>query len=299
MCADYLYWKTYQDNLEYGANVAVVNDGTNSTINSTLLAPQYDANNGFKVFADIIYPNSCWQIGATYTRISSKVGNSTAVNPATIDSHFIVLNSQRFPVFTAFTSNNINLSSLKSSFTSTLNYLDLDIAREINLGFFDITPHMGLRGLWLRQKLALDGFAPDTTTAPGFTIFSNFTEQLDGYGLEAGFDADLKLWYGFSVVGKLGGSLLYARVNVHETVSGVSNTTAAVTSINASDTIYHLCPTVDGFIGLQYVATCFCYPFELHAGWEQHLIVNANRFSVFDYADLTLQGLTVGGSVRF
>lgn len=286
--ADWIYWKAFQDNLEY----ALAASGSPTRPQLTALAPNFKANSGFRVFADYILCDNSWKIGAIYTRLHAKANNN-----ANLASTITTLNIITFPIFTVVPTGN-TFSSLNSSWTDDVNYFDLDIAREFCLcPCLAITPHMGLRGVWLRQKFNIDGriIAPEGRSG-AFT--SRFSEHFDGYGVEGGLHGHLRIGCGFSLVGHVGGSLLYARIKTNESVTFFS-APGVVTNPTLHREIFHVSPMLDTFIGLEYQRNCWCYPVDLHLGWEQHIIIDSSHLSQLQYADLSLQGLTLGASVRF
>lgn len=282
--ADWLYWKAFQDDLEY----AFANTGTFTSPQLTALAPNFKANSGFRVFGEYILCDNSWKFGAIYTRLYAK-----ASNDSTLSSNVTLLNTTNFPIFLVLPTNSI-FSNFSSSWEDTINYFDLDIAREFCLcPCLAITPHMGLRGVWRREKFNING----TITLPQGALVARFHEQFDGYGVEGGLHGHLRIGCGFSLVGHVGGSLLYARIKTEESANFES--LSIVFNPFLSRKIFHISPMLDTFIGLEYQRNCWCYPVELHLGWEQHIIMNSSHLSTINYSDLTLQGLTLGASVRF
>ena len=58
-------------------------------------------------------------------------------------------------------------------------------------------------------------------------------------------------------------------------------------------------PMFDAFVGLQYANTWNNFGFNIHAGWEEHIIFDTSDFSLSSSGTTTLQGLTLGASVAF
>ena len=127
-----------------------------------------------------------------------------------------------------------------------------------------------------------------------------FKEQFQGYGAEGGLWGDWQIGYGFSVIGHIGGSVLYTKTKIHERITQLpidSQSVSEENSVHERSRIYSGTPTIDYFIGLQYV-DCIC---DMHvsakAGWEQQILFNANQFATT--GNLATQGLTLGLDVAF
>ena len=287
--ADWLYWKAFQDDLEYGEHVTIVT-GATTTRDTSEIMPEFNPNSGYRIFVENGFFEQ-WCLSGIYTHISSKAGNSLNLDPANIASDFINLNTSNFPALAALTG--AAFSSLDANWSSDFSYFDLDLSRPIYLSAcFGIKPHLGFRALWRKQKLDLDGVAPGAGI-----LTSAFTEKYDGCGVEGGLSAHLQLGWGLSLSGHLGGSLLYARIKVKENFQVLSD--GQITLLSVGNTIFHLTPMMDAFLGLQYEGHLCSYPINFHAGWEQHTIHNATHLNLLRYSDFTLQGLTLGGSIIF
>lgn len=285
--ADWLYWNADQSNLVLASEV-FSEDGT---VNTNVLSTDFKARNGYRIFADYTFCNNEWNIGAIFTHALGKGNDSANVDPESIDTSFIVLNSTSFPIFNSLIG--LFLSSVSYDWDLRLNYFDLDLSRPYPLcSSLVINPHIGFRGLWMRQNLNLRGFVPAVTA----TVNTTMKDKMNAYGVEGGMEANWNIACGFSIIGHLGGSLLYAKINTEQNFVA---TDGDVVTIHVSDTTHNASPTIDSFIGLQYVNNCWGCPINLHGGWEQHIIFEANHFQIFNNANLTVQGLTLGGSLCF
>lgn len=289
--ADWIYWKIYQDNMDLGAEVSSFRVNGTQQIQSEVICPHFSTSNGFKVFANYLFCGLNWQLGAFYTRLNSRCSGNDVITNYDPQSNFIVLDSLNFPIFTVLTSNNQNFSELNSIWCSNFNYFDLDFSRVLGqCQGFAILPHLGFRVMWFKEQLFVNG------ASPVVTFHSRLQEKYVGFGVEGGLTANFPLICGFSFKGQIGGSLLYAKFDNHEAIQ-VFPPDAPVT-ISVGRNIYHLSPTIDGFIGLQYQNCWSCGLLTLHAGWEEHIIIDANHFSLRS-SDFTLEGLTLGGSFTF
>ena len=292
--AEWLYWQDFQDNMAYATEVQQIT-GEHLTINSKALSPPFKLSNGCRVFACYTPNEKPWTINAQLTHFSTQNSKNTGINLENFNADFIVLNANSFPIFTLFDQFQIHFANLDSQWSSNLNYADIDFIYPFypRLGCV-LSPHFGLRGSWMKQSLNLQGFSPQGDE-DGFHITSRFKEKYWGIGVEGGLNASFNLGCGFSIVGAINGALLYARIGMTQVLEfDISD----FTTVNVDETIKHLTPWVDGFIGINYEGCMGCFLFNLHAGWEQHVLMNANLFPLFS-SNYNLQGLTLGGSLLF
>lgn len=299
--ADWLYWKTEESKLDYGAAVTSVGSNDNIVISSTILAPKFEYNSGFRVFANYKTCNELWNFSAIYTHVPTTASSHfTAVDGP--QTNFASLFDATFPIFTAISST--TYSSLHSRWKTCFNYFDFDVARTFSFcECLQIIPHIGIRALWLHQVFGLSGVAnPSIAVAladgenPVFS--SKLSSCLTSVGLEGGLNGAWQICENLSLVGSVGGSILYASVDSHGTLVAV-NTIDNTVKIKYKD---HNCigmPMFDAFIGVSYDKCCENYNFNVRLGWEEHVIFNTNPFSISDSGTYTLQGLTLGAAVGF
>ena len=187
------------------------------------------------------------------------------------------------------------LEALSNHFRVQLDYVDLDFSRKICLlPCFSITPHVGLRGLWLEMHSKSHGTAgiPFGTTNQNF----HFREKLNdwGIGIEGGLWMQWSMECGLSLLGHVGGSVLW--YNERFTNSTQTSTTAAGGALLSNaiskfkTTTRTGTPTFEYFLGVQYEFDLCGYDLQFIAGWEQFFI---------DFEFYNFQGLTTGLGVNF
>lgn len=283
--ADWLYWEAQQSQMELATKVT-----TSGTLtNSSPVFPDFQYTSGYRV--NIGYHlNACWTLRAALTHLPSSASTSSVAGPQPDNS--ISLNSTLYPIYTIFTQGGTTFSSLDLNWSLDTYYLDA----YVNYAFcpcrlISLEPYLGLRGFWMKQKLEASGFS----VADGATFTSSAKEKFNGGGLIGGFKGSCELDWGFSLIGRFGASLVYSKIDTDiEMQSPPANI-----QINGSDLFYKSHPTVDSFIGIQYSANCSCFSCEAHIGWENHIFFHTNQFTLTANGNLTLQGLTLGGSVCF
>ena len=190
-------------------------------------------------------------------------------------------------------------TAVRIKWDTNINNIDADVGYTLPFGeCFRLRPHIGFRATWLDQKYRSyqDNAADSTETQ--FTSAAKYSEKLNGYGVEGGLFADWNIGCGFSLVGHVGGSLIYSKINVTQTTSNIALDTD-VAFLRTSDTIRIGTPSLDYFVGLEYLSNFCETDLCAYLGWEQHVLFDVNQ--LFDYAsgNLYTQGLTLGLNASF
>lgn len=294
--AEWLHWKSEQGQLVIAADVSgTVVDGVENIV-SDPLSPNFSYANGYRIY--INYDLSpTWMFSVAVTHMPSSAGFAVFNDPESVATDNIAFNSISFPFLLSVTSNPaVQFSSGESQWDLDLYYLDINIGRTfVPCSWLSISPYAGVRGYWLKEELFISGTSP---SLEGSAFFTEQTEKLYGAGIQAGVYGNWQLGYGFSLIGQFGGSLLYSHVKGEGDLSGEA-VGVEVLRVSYDEISHRSLPTVDSLIALQY-ATCICNMFtELHIGWENHLFFSVNDFSLTADGNLSMQGLTLGGSIRF
>jgi hypothetical protein len=189
----------------------------------------------------------------------------------------------------------LDVTRADASIKVRLNYVDLDFSKKLCLmPCFVVTPHIGVRGLWLdyHQRVRGVGFIEDFDTNRVALRKQKFKDV--GYGIEGGFWMQWNMNCGLSLVGHLGGSVLSIEDKYH---SGRRVIQVDDTNVVTDDEIdlYKSAfksgtTTFDYYIGLQYNYTVCGYDILFKAGWESFFV---------DFDSFHFQGLTTGLSVNF
>ncbi len=283
--ADYLYWKTKQDDL----TAFFIDQSTNINNDTiTLNNPRFSHESGFRVYAGYEFPCTEWQVEAIYTYAPGK-GHY---------KHLVAGEKYNIDFF--------NISKLSGHWTSVLSYLDLEAARTIHCGdYFDIRPHMGVRLLWGDQRQFIDGLlVPDNdgVTTDLFDLERN-KQKYHGYGIEGGLWTEWHVWCNVSFVGHFGGSIISLKERNHNSYisrlsdgSGSSIDTDTTVVKNRLDTYT---PSLDAYLGIKYHANFCSVDVNAKLGWESHLWFDLGRVTLIDTGNLGMHGLTAGLDVSF
>lgn len=289
--AEWLYWRADQSEMTIASDVASFN--TNALFESSVIKPDFGYDSGYRLFAD--YALSCdWTWGASFTHAPSHQGGG-AVNDPNSTTDLIAFNVALFPIFTTYNDSSVFLSNIALEWDLDLYYLDTFLKRHYcPCASVHLEPYFGARGFWMRQTFSTSGTNPTAQA----TLASEFKEKFYGGGLLGGLWGQWDLGcFGLSVLGKFGGSLVFSRV--HTALAVDADLAGTPLDLRADDNSYKSHPSLETFIGLQY-SRCLCgYGIELHAGWENQLFFQTNNFTVTSDGNLTLQGLTLGGSINF
>lgn len=283
---DWLYWKVSEAKLDYGAGLREV--GTNTT--SKILRPAFKYDSGYRVFLNYETCDQCWNINAAYTHISTNARKNFN-GTASLNFEFATLFNVNSPLMLALSLN--PLASLNSHWDEEFNYIDLDVSRTFTCcDSLLVIPHIGIRGAWSDQSLRLRG------ANSSFSFTTHLKSRFASIGLEGGVKLDWRLYDGLSLIGHVGGSILYTRFHNHGVfdldVIGISTFDFA-----SKDTFYRGIPMFDSFIGLNY-NSCYCnYAFNVHIGWEHHVVYETNTYFATGFGNTTMQGLTLGAAVSF
>jgi len=296
--ADYLWWKTEQDGLSFGSTTvagsqSISAGGTGSSSSSsgssvvvdatftTNERPSFEFDSGYRVYAGYEFPCDQWELGVSYTYVPTSTNRRTLTASETV-----VIDAGIIPVL-----------SVTGKWNANLNMVDVDVARTLKFGeCFRLRPHVGFRAVWGDQKFHSTILTAATT---GNESVFHFNQKNHAYGIEGGVFADWNFGCGLSLIGHLGGSILYNNIKVSDRIdtATVAATTTFTGSTTIHDTIHTATPTLDYFIGLNYGDSMCDFSYNLYVGYEAHVFFDYGR--LFAAGNYSTQGLTAGLNVGF
>ena len=273
--ADWLYWKVEQQKMAIGVHGEAIG---HNQVKLKVLKPNSEYSNGFKAFVSYTTQDQLWSTSLTATHLSSDASLKASNDFSKGKAFFFDGANFDFPK---------EGSDIDMRWNASINYLDLDVERRLTFcDDLEITPHIGLRGQWISQKVK---FTSLTSKINGV----RFNNSLNGIGLEGGCWGSWNLPFGVSLIGHFGGALVYSTVRdaIKENHGELEMSAPGYVS-NA---------WIDSFVGIAYSRSFDCFSVNFHAGWEHHLVMNTNYFSILNdgHGDMTMQGLTLGASVEF
>lgn len=286
---DYLYWIAQEDGLVF-AQTGKGKDGTSFKGNLEKIDPSWE--NAYRVALGLNFPKEGYDLIGLWTHLSTTSSQSSNGNLFPLWGH---------PDASATSS----ATFAKGHWNLNLNILDLEWGRSSWFGgHFSLRPFFGVRWLKLDQTLKNTYLYESSPVTSGHLLsFSDF----NGGGIRAGAESRYNIPYGFSFWGLISGTLLYGNYNTHLSIKEDSLKIA-----NAKDSTLNPLSTLQLGIGVGWDSH-FCkdrFHIELHLGWEQNLLFNANRMNHYmgalskglyfkEKGNLTLQGLVVGSRFDF
>lgn len=273
--ADFLYWELRQTE-SLGTKFKSTSNGVSTFSKTTSLHPHTKYDPGVRIGFHYQDNCLCWNWGVIWTHL-----NTHTHSHFNADAGGDILTS--------------NVQHAVNKFHSRLDYVDLDVSKRICLlPCFSLTPHIGLRGLWVdtHSRTLGEGAIPASTV--NARLHQSFKFNDKGYGVEGGLWLRWNLDCGLALVGHVGGSVLYYTGKFTSKSSELdTDVTGAVTSDLRSEFKNHLksgTPTFNYFLGVEY-NFCLCgYDLVLNLGWE-HMFLD---FEFYEY-----HGLTTGLAVSF
>jgi hypothetical protein len=220
----FLYWKAFEDNLEYGNLLSL---GSSPIINTKNKDLSYKWGQGGQMALGYIFGDrEQWQLAAEYTFFGppkSKGSNSSNL-------------PDQFRPNWAQGSTGLFSTSSSASWKLNFNTLDLDLGRDFFISqWISINPFFGLRGAWIYQNYKAKYLGNYTAQRDGNLGSLTFNREnsvkmrtsFEGLGIKFGSDFLFHLDRAFSLFGSLGGSAIFGYVNT-KTITDVSYLTSDV-----------------------------------------------------------------------
>jgi Legionella pneumophila major outer membrane protein precursor len=192
-----------------------------------------------------------------------------------------------------------------TTYTIHMNLGDLDLSRRYKISrHFDLSPHVGIRGLWLKRR----GLFTNKNYLNERTGYADFILKDQLIGIECGLDSFYKLPKNFTVFAKLG---LAGLVDKQKTTQKIKSSTLPVdySILNAElQSSTRIVTNVDISVGLMWnhYFSKDRYMLGIEAGYEQHNYLNIQSYTNFERFNQTitdsnfaLQGISVGARIDF
>lgn len=298
--AEWLYWQIQQDNMSYVSRQDLNVANSNAFIYE-VVEPSFDFTSGFRVNIGYELPADTWEMSVVYTYVPSKSGKKREA--ATDD--FAIIPQGNSPLIANLINNpieNPTIEFFEQNWDLAVNNIDFDFARTIHFNdSISIRPHAGFRSMWYTEKQRLYAQVEEDIYNDFSFSVAKGKNKFTGYGIEAGIWGSWMLGCNISVIGHLGGSVMFSKFTVTnqiiETllVSGQEPTIVEFT--DNTDHIKTATPTADVFLGLQYADTLCDLECSVRLGWEQRVLFNTNR--IFGNGNLSMQGLVLGFELGF
>lgn len=191
--AEFLLMRPRQRGLDY----AIVDPKNDLVPQGNLQSARFEMNSGLRVGLGYRVPDSCWEVGFTYTYLHSQ-GHSGAAAP---DGGLL---------YPELTRPGLTDSALTAIANARLGYnvFDLEFARTIDVDeWMQVRLFSGIRFASIQQTLSAryDGMLADSA-------FAQSRSNFDGAGPMFGAETRWRLRPGLSLFGRLSGGLIYGNV---------------------------------------------------------------------------------------
>jgi hypothetical protein len=233
--ADFLYWRADEDGLEYGA------EGNSDSRSSEMRAPKVQWNPGFRVGVGYTFNRQdYWDLTVLWTHFQTH-------HSAAFHNH-----GDSSKLFVPWWGSDLGAvaSSASAHWTLIYNTYDLDLGRSYFVSkTFSVHPFMGLRGSTIDQRY----HAHYNGLFDSGVIPTSFTAKNDFWGVGAHLGTGLE-WYcmnSFSLIGQIGGSLLYANFHMKESSTIVSSSHTAISPF-PHEQITTAATNVETMLGVQW-----------------------------------------------
>jgi len=307
--ADYLYWKTQEEQL-YPVIFVKSSDSEQTQQEISPTNQKFEYTSGFRVALGYEFPCTSYDIKFAWTRIHPR---TTAKFESPDPKMFIAI------PFSSLTDSDVpHAGSVVSRWHLNYDMLDLDLGREYALcNCFTFRPHIGLKGGWINQTQKMQvnditlGQSPVIDITQGTAHRRN---DFNGIGPSIGVDMRFALGSQFGVFGGVSGALLYGqfdlmnKIFIADTLNNYYELSGPKT-INLESSEYFVSPTVQVLLGGDW-ATCFCEKYWIRLGvayevlywWDQmksNNSINQTLFVNSPSGNLMMHGLTVQASFEF
>jgi hypothetical protein len=311
---EYLYWKPFQEQLNFCALVTGrgVSDGGPGEITIVPQTLKFEHTSGFRAALGYDFHYEKYDTCFAWTYF-----HPTAKRHISQSDHVIFF---AFP-FGGLTDSDVpNAASSTSKWRMAFDMFDFEFARKFTVGKrFTIRPLIGVKGGWINQSQ----YASYKNIPLGAS--SNIIEIVQGtfkrknnfHGMGPRLGADLRYGFGreFGVFGTFSGAALYGHLDATTTIfltDTLTNSGAAGNGAKTYTYSYGYSPlrtTAQLLVGVDWAKCLFqkwqirlSAAYEAQIWWNQFLALgdfSEEVNSIYGYADLWMQGLTVQARFDF
>ncbi|MBI3236101.1 MAG: hypothetical protein HYZ48_00050 [Chlamydiales bacterium] len=298
--AEFIYWKAYEEGLDYattGVAPATANASRGSVHN-----PSFGYEPGFKLGFGLKFRHDGWDLYGNWTWLSEFEGNGRA-NAST---NSVVNATWTAPVINVngpFDVTSFNMDHAHAHWDMKFNSLDLELGRNFYISrFLTLRPHFGFKFGWVNQDYEVKYHTLDGLDAADYHIKMN--QDFFGCGLRTGLDT---VWYftkHWGLYGDFAFAALWSRFHSNRKDSYADAATPKFHNLKTHNHFNTMTEVLELGLGFRYDTTFFIgdYAFYLQAGWEEQIWFNQNQY--YDLADdvkgnMGMQGLSVKTGIMF
>jgi hypothetical protein len=300
--ADFIYWKAYQNGLEY-ANSAVAADPTTppaTLAQGSYATPKGEFQPGFKVGLGLEFEHDGWDLFAQYTWLAPTSKTTSTVAPTAPNGLYAVVGS--LAAGNALGVGPASLSSASAKFTMHYNVVDLEVGRNFFLSrYMTLRPHFGLKADWITQRMNVSqDFLGVEFSGLYNSEQSNHKLKTWGLGIRCGLDPVWHFSRSWGMYGEFAFSALYSRFKNKGTdtlYTGAAQTGTTAQYANGRQSYHGVTPVLELGLGLSYMGWFYdeAYMLEVKAGWEEQVWFLNNQLvngSTSGNGNMSTQGFT-------
>lgn len=256
---DLLYFRATNEDLVYALDKRVnekYGAFTNRILEGSMVRPNILWKPGFRLGLGLGNFCDSWNLNTSWTYYYNKsTTNKSAPNDILLTTQqegflpywAVIIDQNRFT-----TSAGNSFMALRGVWQLNYNMLDLTASRPLQwIQSLTLTPYFGLQNGWINQKIVIEY----TENRQDFIVIANVNDTLTqmsnkfwGIGVTAGTHSDWQIGAGFSITGKLSGSLLTGRTRARSIQSGAANVVGGTYRRQINDFNRYL-DVVPGFMG--------------------------------------------------
>jgi len=309
--ADFIYWKAYQNGLEYAeTGITTTPTTVGGTVpRGTLVAPSGAWEPGFKVGLGLEFAHDGWDLFAQYTWLApqSGSGNQSSVSvPAAPSGLYPILGA--YKGHTSVATSPALLNDASATWKMHYNVLDLELGRNFFVSrYMTLRPHFGLKAAWMTQRFNVSQDFNGLQSANFRSEQINHKQKNWGLGIRAGLDPVWHFARSWGMYGEFAFSALYSyfKGKGSDTLyTGFGQTGSSNVYENAQRNFHGVTPVLELGLGLEYMGWFYdeAYMLEVKAGWEEQVWFQTNQLVnglTSGAGNLTTQGFTLKVGFHF
>jgi hypothetical protein len=280
----WLYWKVNGDEYDYAVEKTRFQSEGIIRDRETIHDVKFGWDSGFRIGLGALLPSLCWRADVVWTHFRDTSSKSTEI-------HGTEGNTQTFVSLPAvFNFGDQLLSSEGAVFSGRVNFrydtVDIEFSKWCCCTHcVQFRPHIGLRLAEIQEgfhdKVQFNGGAFETFSNTGASHGRFFAKnRFKGAGIRAGFDLDLCLCEGWSLIGRGAGSVVWGRTHLSQSFKYPLGTGGNFYNGEIDENFRNSRIITDLSLGIRYKTMCGCFPVIAELAWEHHYIFNQHRFWV-------------------
>jgi hypothetical protein len=304
--ADFIWWQTYIDGMEF-AYSGVADNGYavpvgSSTGSGHAVHPEFQYAPGIKAGFGWHFDHDGWDMQAGWTMLSSNVEQNSL---STFASSGVGMSSIQEVVLNNGSVQTIGLSDASSKWKQDFNVIDLELGRDFFLSrYLTMRPFAGLKSAWIHETttntyVAAPGILNSGTVATPTSTLTSYVldnyQHLWGIGIRGGVGTGWHITKNWMLYGDMAFTNLWGVF--HKSAKGMNNSSVGTSmTLNTSEEYHSIIPVIEAGFGVSYI-NWFAdnrVRYELRMGWEEQVWLDYNRSQDFGrVGNLTVQGLTL------